>query len=242
MSGPAGDVQHVLDGGDLLHWNPWPWEYATYQDICGLYSSKGRLVWSVANKMARIISGDLNRPNRIEDFGGCDITGFIFRLWRHDGLVCKMRLPYSHRSREVWVTRVTNVTRSGACTGQKVKGQSKPHVMYRCQSNCFNIKLKIFTLLCPAFVTVNVMQMCVISWSRQSCTVNKRKRILGKRQIQLISAKKRKRVIYWSILCCQFIDHDRLALCFANKLIQCNVEWNHDFCFQDEALLHCCKM
>ena len=38
-SGPAGDVQHVLDGGALLHRIPWPRGSATYQDICGLYCS-----------------------------------------------------------------------------------------------------------------------------------------------------------------------------------------------------------
>ena len=34
FSGPAGDVQHVLDGGVLLHRIPWPQESATHQDIC----------------------------------------------------------------------------------------------------------------------------------------------------------------------------------------------------------------
>ena len=38
-SGPEGDVQHVLDGGALLHRIPWPRGSATYQDICGLYCS-----------------------------------------------------------------------------------------------------------------------------------------------------------------------------------------------------------
>ena len=32
-SGPAGDVQHVLDGGVLLYRIPWPRESATYQEI-----------------------------------------------------------------------------------------------------------------------------------------------------------------------------------------------------------------
>ena len=38
-SDPEGDVQHVLDGGALLHRIPWPRGSATYQDICGLYCS-----------------------------------------------------------------------------------------------------------------------------------------------------------------------------------------------------------
>ncbi|CAH3108670.1 unnamed protein product, partial [Porites lobata] len=38
-SGPEGDVQHVLDGGALLHRIPWPRGSATYQDIRGLYCS-----------------------------------------------------------------------------------------------------------------------------------------------------------------------------------------------------------
>ena len=38
-SGPEGDVQHVLDGGALLHRIPWPRGTTTYQDICGLYCS-----------------------------------------------------------------------------------------------------------------------------------------------------------------------------------------------------------
>ncbi|XP_073240418.1 uncharacterized protein [Porites lutea] len=38
-SGPEGDVQHVLDGGALLHRFPWPRGSVTYQDICGLYCS-----------------------------------------------------------------------------------------------------------------------------------------------------------------------------------------------------------
>lgn len=38
-SGPAGEVQYVLDGGALLHRIPWPRGSITYQDICGLYSS-----------------------------------------------------------------------------------------------------------------------------------------------------------------------------------------------------------
>ena len=40
-SGPAGDVQHVLDGGVQLHRIPWPQDSATYQDIyvSGLYCS-----------------------------------------------------------------------------------------------------------------------------------------------------------------------------------------------------------
>ena len=36
---PEGDVQHVLDGGALLHRFLWPRGSATYQDICGLYCS-----------------------------------------------------------------------------------------------------------------------------------------------------------------------------------------------------------
>ena len=35
--GPTGEVQHVLDGGVLLHLITWAHEFPTYQEICALY-------------------------------------------------------------------------------------------------------------------------------------------------------------------------------------------------------------
>ena len=35
--GPTGEVQHVLDGGALLHRITWPHGFPTYQEICALY-------------------------------------------------------------------------------------------------------------------------------------------------------------------------------------------------------------
>ena len=37
IAGPTGEVQHVLDGGALLHRITWPHGFPTYQDICALY-------------------------------------------------------------------------------------------------------------------------------------------------------------------------------------------------------------
>ena len=37
IAGPTGEVQHVLDGGALLHRITWPHGFQTYQDICALY-------------------------------------------------------------------------------------------------------------------------------------------------------------------------------------------------------------
>ena len=34
---PSGEVQHVLDGGALLHRITWPHGFPTYQDACALY-------------------------------------------------------------------------------------------------------------------------------------------------------------------------------------------------------------
>ena len=37
IAGPTGEVQHVLDGGALLHHITWPHGLPTYQEICALY-------------------------------------------------------------------------------------------------------------------------------------------------------------------------------------------------------------
>ena len=37
IAGPTGEVQHVLDGGALLHRMTWPQGFPTYQQICTLY-------------------------------------------------------------------------------------------------------------------------------------------------------------------------------------------------------------
>ena len=37
IAGPTGEVQHVLDGGALLHRITWPHGFPTYQQICALY-------------------------------------------------------------------------------------------------------------------------------------------------------------------------------------------------------------
>ena len=37
IAGPTGEVQHVLDGGALLHCITWPHGLTTYQEICALY-------------------------------------------------------------------------------------------------------------------------------------------------------------------------------------------------------------
>ena len=37
IAGPTGEVQHMLDGGTLLHRITWPHGFPTYQDICALY-------------------------------------------------------------------------------------------------------------------------------------------------------------------------------------------------------------
>ena len=34
---PKGEVQHVLDGGPLLHWSLWPQGFPTYREICDMY-------------------------------------------------------------------------------------------------------------------------------------------------------------------------------------------------------------
>ena len=36
-SRPTGEVQHILDGGALLHRIPWPKGSVTHQDLCALY-------------------------------------------------------------------------------------------------------------------------------------------------------------------------------------------------------------
>ena len=65
-SGPEGDVQHVLDGGALLHRIPWPRGSATYQDIRGLYCSH------VTKKYG----------NAIVVFDGYDDNGHVYK--EHD--------------------------------------------------------------------------------------------------------------------------------------------------------------
>ena len=37
IAGPTGEVQHLLDGGALLHRITWPHGFSTYQQICALY-------------------------------------------------------------------------------------------------------------------------------------------------------------------------------------------------------------
>ena len=37
IPGPTGEVQHVLDGGALLHRIQWPQAFPTYREICTLY-------------------------------------------------------------------------------------------------------------------------------------------------------------------------------------------------------------
>ena len=36
-AGPKGEIQHVLDGGILLHWIPWPQGFPKYREICDMY-------------------------------------------------------------------------------------------------------------------------------------------------------------------------------------------------------------
>ena len=48
IAGPTGEVQHVLDGGALLHRITWPHGLPTYQEICALYCDYlSRIFWHV---------------------------------------------------------------------------------------------------------------------------------------------------------------------------------------------------